>query len=48
MSAQTIQVFLSTRSPEILVGTLVYKNKKLYFEYDKDFLNTGAIRQIKR
>jgi len=41
MSVQTIQVFLSTQSPEILVGTLAHKNKKLYFEYDKDFLNTG-------
>jgi len=41
MSVQTIQVLLSTQSPEILVGTLAYKNKKLYFEYDKDFLNTG-------
>lgn len=41
MSVQTIQVFLSTQSPEILVGTLAYKNKKLYFEYDKNFLNTG-------
>jgi len=24
-----------------VVGTLAYKNKIIYFEYDKSFLNTG-------
>ena len=41
MSVQIIQVFLSTHSPEILIGTLAYKNRQLYFEYDKDFIATG-------
>ena len=41
MSVQTIQVFLSTQAPEVLVGTLAYKNRQIYFEYDQKFLNTG-------
>lgn len=41
MSIQTIQVYLSDRSPAILVGTLAYKDKKIYFEYDLEFLNRG-------
>ena len=42
MSVQIIKVYLSTQLQEQLVGTLAYKDKNIYFEYDSIFL-TGNI-----
>jgi len=36
-----IDVFLNMYRKEILVGYLAYKDKKIYFEYDKLFLQSG-------
>ena len=41
MSTNTIDVFLNTYGKELLVGKLLYKNRVIYFEYDKSFLKTG-------
>ena len=40
MSIQTVNVFLNQTSQKQKVGTLASKNKKIYFEYDKEFLNS--------
>jgi len=40
MSVQTVNVFLNQNQKKIKVGSLAYKNKVIYFEYDKDFLNS--------
>ena len=42
MSVQVIKVYLSTQLQEQLVGTLAYRDKNIYFEYDPIFL-TGNI-----
>ncbi len=39
MSLQTINVYLEASKPQCLVGTLAYKDKKIYFEYATEFLN---------
>ncbi len=36
-----LEVFLSSYDEELFVGTLAYKDKKIYFEYDKNFLQSG-------
>ena len=36
-----LDVFLNIYNKELIVGQLVYMNKKIYFEYDKSFLTTG-------
>jgi serine/threonine-protein kinase HipA len=36
---QTVNVFLHQKSEKIFVGTLAYKNRKIYFEYDKMFMS---------
>lgn len=41
MSIDTIDIFLNMYDVELLVGKLVYKEKVIYFEYDKAFLKTG-------
>ena len=41
MRVDVIEVFLNTHDKELLVGKLLYKEKVIYFEYDKTFLKTG-------
>ena len=41
MSVQTIKVYLNTHAQEQLVGIIAYKNQKIYFEYDQEFLNSN-------
>ena len=41
MSVQVIKVYLSTQLQEQLVGTLVYRDKNIYFEYDPIFLTSN-------
>lgn len=36
-----VHVFLNLSSPKVKVGTLAYKNKKIFFEYDHNFLKTS-------
>ena len=36
-----LEVFLNIYEKDFFVGTLAYKNKTIYFEYDKSFLTTG-------
>jgi serine/threonine-protein kinase HipA len=36
-----LEVFLNSYDKDFFVGTLAYKNKTIYFEYDKSFLTTG-------
>jgi serine/threonine-protein kinase HipA len=36
-----LEVFLNIYEKEYVVGTLAYKNRNIYFEYDKLFLTTG-------
>ena len=40
MHTQTLTIHLTQTSTQ-KVGTLAQKDKKIYFEYDKDFLKTG-------
>ena len=40
MKTQKLAIHL-TQTKAQNVGTLATKNKKIYFEYDKDFLKTG-------
>ncbi len=37
----TLDVFLNLYSKEFLVGKLAYKERVIYFEYDKEFLQSG-------
>lgn len=39
MSIKSINVFLYKNSEKLNVGKLIYKDRKIYFEYDKDFLD---------
>ena len=41
MSVQVIKVYLSTQLQEQLVGTLAYRDKNIYFEYDPIFLTSN-------
>ena len=41
MNVQIIKVYLVAHSQERLVGTLAYKDKKIYFEYDPIFLSSN-------
>ena len=41
MKIDTIDVFLNMHAKELLVGKLLYKEKVIYFEYDKLFLKSG-------
>jgi serine/threonine-protein kinase HipA len=41
-----LEVFLNSYDKDFFVGTLAYKNKTIYFEYDKSFLATGIIECI--
>ena len=41
MSVQIVEVFLNHYDIKQKVGTLAYKNRKIYFEYTKEFLDTG-------
>jgi serine/threonine-protein kinase HipA len=36
-----VNVFLPLNQKKILVGTLAYKNRRIYFEYSEEFLKTG-------
>lgn len=40
-SAEVVNVFLNRADTKIKVGRLARKDKKIYFEYDKEFLKTG-------
>ncbi|HFU76639.1 MAG TPA: type II toxin-antitoxin system HipA family toxin, partial [Arcobacter sp.] len=40
MTIQKLNIYLSHSKFQKL-GTLAIKNKKIYFEYDKEFLKTG-------
>ena len=41
MSIKKVDVFLNVYGKELLVGKLAYKDKVIYFEYDKSFLQSG-------
>ena len=41
MSTKLVNVFYNKASKKLKVGRLAIKNRKIYFEYDEDFLNTG-------
>ncbi|MGM0518058.1 MAG: type II toxin-antitoxin system HipA family toxin [Campylobacterota bacterium] len=41
MSNKLVNVFYNKAHEKLKVGRLVLNNRKIYFEYDKDFLNTG-------
>lgn len=41
MSIKTIDVFLNQFDMKLNVGRLAHKDKTIYFEYSKDFLDTG-------
>ena len=41
MRIDTIDVFLNTYEKELFIGKLLYKEKVIYFEYDKAFLQSG-------
>ncbi len=41
MKIDTIEVFLNMHAKELLVGKLLYKEKVIYFEYDKLFLKSS-------
>lgn len=41
MSVQTVDVFLDQHNKKIKVGRLAHKESVIYFEYEKDFLDTG-------
>jgi len=40
MNTQTLTIHL-TQTKKQIVGTLAIKDRKIYFEYDKEFLKTG-------
>lgn len=41
MSTKLLNVFFHREHEKLKVGRLVYENRTIYFEYDKEFLNTG-------
>jgi serine/threonine-protein kinase HipA len=41
MNIKNVNVYLNNSSQKLLVGKLVYKEKTIYFEYDKSFLQKG-------
>lgn len=41
MNTKSVNVYFNNRSQKLLVGKLVYKEKTIYFEYDKSFLQKG-------
>jgi serine/threonine-protein kinase HipA len=41
MSTKLLNVFYHTEDKKLKVGRLAYENRIIYFEYDKEFLNTG-------
>jgi len=41
MVTQKLIIHLNTSKKPQKLGTLAQKNKKIYFEYDKEFLKTG-------
>lgn len=41
MSVKLINVYLHQHSQKIKVGRLAYENRQIYFEYEKDFLQTN-------
>lgn len=40
MSVQTVHVYLHQKTSKLHVGTLASRDRKIYFEYNKDFLKT--------
>lgn len=41
MSIKLVNVYLYQKSQKVKVGRLAYENRQIYFEYEKDFLQTG-------
>lgn len=41
MSTKLLNVFHHREDEKLNVGRLAYENRRIYFEYDKEFLNTG-------